>query len=294
MQESMFRELWSKKNISHCVVAFLTTSNVKWKSTPDLLVIFENIIEIYSIELSTNHEIINFRKVNSNTLHSKIASIAILVGSQRIHPKIQDGRDTVFLSLHRAKCAVCQWERKRQHLAVSALHCWDYIIADKTKGKINTKHPMLRSDQTACCCAILFDCNKLAVMWVLQRQLNLSETLDSLKLLVCFIHLGVKCFPLSGTCETTATSKWSSCNQHITFPSYILNLGKKCVGFVLDIEFLLNYFEPVLAVLHELQATWTGCLNQRKDTCALTVIKISVETKLSTSLLWFEKLNYCL
>ncbi|GFR46062.1 hypothetical protein Agub_g7532, partial [Astrephomene gubernaculifera] len=68
--------------------------------------------------------------------------------------------------------------------------------------------------------------------------------------------------------------------------SYVLNLHKMMgIREIRDCVFLAGYTEPVLLVLHEPDATWAGRLRERKDTCCLAAISISLRLKRHT-LLW--------
>lgn len=56
---------------------------------------------------------------------------------------------------------------------------------------------------------------------------------------------------------------------------------------VRDAVFLHGYTEPVLLLLYESSPTWAGRLRERKDTCAVAAVSVSLRRKRHT-VLWQE------
>jgi hypothetical protein len=270
MEQIILKNLCKPTCVKQCVAAFLTHSKKNSNYPANLMVGFEDCIEVYRVQWSlaskkTSNKY-NFVKIESVAFYDSVLSITILNSST------PDYRDGVIITFQRTNCVISFWDTTLNGLKVSSIHSWDYNWKIDVDKKAYRNELMIRCDRNGQFVIILIRPNKIAVIQSdsVESTTFLPDIMDSIKKLDQLL-------PPIPICYVPAK------------PSHIINVGKKGMGPVLDIDFLSGYEEPVLAILHELRPTWNGVLNQRKDTCALTIIRIQTNNKFIPILLWTEK-----
>jgi len=77
-------------------------------------------------------------------------------------------------------------------------------------------------------------------------------------------------------------------------PSFVVSAAQldDAISHVLSLAFLHEYREPTLGILYSPRWTWTGWLDQRKDTVCYIVITLDLEQKASTPIISVQELPY--
>ncbi|KAF8542072.1 CPSF A subunit region-domain-containing protein [Trichophaea hybrida] len=77
-------------------------------------------------------------------------------------------------------------------------------------------------------------------------------------------------------------------------PSFVVSAAQldDAISHVLSLVFLHEYREPTLGILYSPRFTWTGWLDQRKDTICYIVITLDLEQKASTPIISVQGLPY--
>jgi cleavage and polyadenylation specificity factor subunit 1 len=77
-------------------------------------------------------------------------------------------------------------------------------------------------------------------------------------------------------------------------PSFVVSAAQldDAIRHVLSLSFLHEYREPTLGILYSPRWTWTGWLDQRKDTVCYIVITLDLEQKASTPIMSVQGLPY--
>ncbi|KXZ43815.1 hypothetical protein GPECTOR_80g175 [Gonium pectorale] len=250
---------------------------------PNLVVVRTNRLEVYSVRASAAPAAgmaattaagsggpsvggggARLELVCSEHLHGVVESMAVLSGGS------PGRRDALLLTFRDAKLSVLEWDPRSARLRTSSLHYFEgegegAILRAAVQGGAGRSEglggraavplpPRVVADPAGRCAAVAVLFNQLALLPALE-----ADALD-----------------LGGGGGGVA------CVGN----SYMLNLQKMMgIREVRDCVFLHGYTEPVLLLLHESDPTWAGRLRERKDTCCLTAISISLRLKRHT-LLW--------
>jgi cleavage and polyadenylation specificity factor subunit 1 len=77
-------------------------------------------------------------------------------------------------------------------------------------------------------------------------------------------------------------------------PSFVVSASQldDAISHVLSLTFLHEYREPTLGILYSPKWTWTGWLEERKDTVCYIVITLDLEQKASTPIISVQSLPY--
>ncbi|GLC77555.1 hypothetical protein PLESTF_001954700, partial [Pleodorina starrii] len=190
--------------------------------------------------------------VVSYHLHGVVESLAVLSGGTSRR------RDALLLAFREGKLSVLEWDPRAHAVRTSSLHYFEGDPAAQREGRAAVPlPPRVVTDPAGRCAAMSLYCAQMALLPALE-----ADSLD----------LGAA----GGGGGGVAT----------VGNGYLLNLNKMMgIREVRDCVFLHGYTEPVLLLLHEPDPTWVGRLRERKDTCCLTAISISLRLKRHT-ILW--------
>ncbi|GIL66196.1 hypothetical protein Vafri_19806, partial [Volvox africanus] len=194
--------------------------------------------------------------VSSYHLHGVVESMAVLSGGQ------PGRRDALLLAFREGKLSVLEWDPRVYTLRTSSMHYFEADPAAQREGRAAVPlGPRVVTDPAGRCAAMSLCFSQLALLPALEA--------DPLELT-----------PNGGGAVTVGNS-------------YLLNLNKMMgIREVRDCVFLHGYTEPVLLLLHEPDPTWVGRLRERKDTCCLTAVSISLRLKRHTILWKMASLPY--
>ncbi|GLI63467.1 hypothetical protein VaNZ11_006441, partial [Volvox africanus] len=194
--------------------------------------------------------------VSSYHLHGVVESMAVLSGGQ------PGRRDALLLAFREGKLSVIEWDPRVHTLRTSSMHYFEADPAAQREGRAAVPlGPRVVTDPAGRCAAMSLCFSQLALLPALEADpLDLSSN--------------------GGGAVTVGNS-------------YLLNLNKMMgIREVRDCVFLHGYTEPVLLLLHEPDPTWVGRLRERKDTCCLTAVSISLRLKRHTILWKMASLPY--
>lgn len=174
-------------------------------------------------------------------------------------------RDTLVVSFRDAKMALMQWSEADAGLITVSIHTYERApqLAD---GLPNNFLPILALDPDMRCAALL-----------------LPE--DSLALLPFYNDTAAELDEMLELAERQANGTLSLENTLPYAPSFVLSLREadEDVKNVRDVVFLPHFQRPTVAVLYEREATWTGRLGERLDTCSLHLVTLDLASSSSSA-----------
>lgn len=190
------------------------------------------------------------------TLHGQVVALEIISFPGSF-------RDSIILAFASGKLSIVEYDPTTHDLKTVSLHYFE--DEDMKDGRTQfSGPPLLRVDPEGRCAAFLiYDRNIVIVPF--RKEALLATTAD-------------------GENATSDQNKASFILKSPVMSSYKLNLndelyGGEKINNILDIQFLENYYEPTLLILHEPIKTWSGRLAVRQDTCAMVALSLNIEQK---------------
>ncbi|KAI0027906.1 CPSF A subunit region-domain-containing protein [Vararia minispora EC-137] len=175
----------------------------------------------------------------------------IVTGMQRVRvmASADDGLDRLLVSFKDAKIALLEWSSALHDLVTVSIHTYE-----RTPQLLSLDHPFrseLRTDPDSRCAAMLLPKDSLAILPFYQTQED--------------IEMGEE--------ERGMTTDMPYS------PSFVLDLHTEVderIQNVVDFVFLPGFHQPTIAVLFETTRTWTGRLNEHKDTMRLFIFTLDI------------------
>lgn len=196
-------------------------------------------------------------------------------------------RDSLVLSFHDAKLSIVEYDPEIHDLKTISMHYFE--DEDLKDGRV-TNHlyaPIVRVDPEGRCIAMLVYGRHIVILPIdkdeddLEHELYDSSSSSSPDLShsnhIDHVHKPVmgQVVPL----RPTPTSFKSP-----LLPSYKLDLTEDFCGEkidnIVDVQFLHNYNDPTLVILHEPVRTWSGRVAVRQDTFAIVALSMNLHQRL--------------
>lgn len=170
-------------------------------------------------------------------------------------------RDTLVVSFADAKMALMQWSDAAADLVTISIHTYERA-SQLTEGLPARFVPALRADPESRCVALLLPHDAMAI---LPFYNDTAQELDQLLEQAGGMQDGL------------------SLERSLPYaPSFLLQLqsADPSIKNVRDFVFLPNFQRPTIAVLFEKDATWTGRLDERSDTCGVRFVTLDLTISL--------------
>jgi cleavage and polyadenylation specificity factor subunit 1 len=252
-----------------------------------------------------------------NLQRSKVEEVAKLVlvaeftlagevtGMVRVTPGAERCRgnaagDMVLLAVRDAKMSLLQWDEKRQCVETVSLHYYEReefaspVVSEGLPSQL-VADPGMRA------VALRFQGDMLAVLPVRQEGED-EEMLDTIA-----EEEDVEMAEDEDEWDPNAPEKPKTTKVPVErkkehgaagdlpfLPSFVVSASQldDAITHVLSMTFLHEYREPTLGILYSPKWTWTGWLEQRKDTVCYIVITLDLEQKASTPIISVQGLPY--
>ncbi|EFJ51734.1 hypothetical protein VOLCADRAFT_87503 [Volvox carteri f. nagariensis] len=258
--------------------------------------------------------------VVSYHLHGVVESLAVLSGGS------SSRRDALLLAFREGKLSVVEWNPRTHSLRTSSLHYFEGDPGVQREGRIAVPlPPRVVTDPAGRCAAMSFCFSQLALLPALEVKAGAWQCVDDGGVMgvgrgererIGGVHINerrakrernagkpaereqqperVQADPLMDLGPNGGGGGGGGGGGVATLGNgYLLNLNKMMgIREVRDCVFLHGYTEPVLLLLHEPDPTWVGMLRERKDTCCLAAISISLRLKRHTILWKLASLPY--
>jgi cleavage and polyadenylation specificity factor subunit 1 len=222
-----------------------------------LILIKGTLLEIYNVGPDGNLTILL-----EKTLYGVAESLAVLKGDREA-----SSVDALMITFRDAKLSVMQWDVASHDLVCSSLHYYEGNKYSKAGWEVFARGPLAVADPQGRCGAVLFYRHLLAVLPTMESEAQLYGFTEDTS------NTNQK---LNNNNNNNNNNNGSAANFA---NGYVDNLASTGIKEVRDAVFLHGYNEPVLLVLHEVEATWTGIYSEKKDTCALTALSLNLSAK---------------
>ncbi|MCO5556062.1 hypothetical protein L7F22_009606 [Adiantum nelumboides] len=178
---------------------------------------------------------------------------------------IDGERDTLIISFKDAKMALMQWSDAAADLITISIHTYERA-PQVSDGVSPHFFQTLQVDPESRCASLLLPQDSLAI---LPFYNDTAEELDEL--------LARAGGDVSGSISLEKSLPYA--------PSFVLSLASADIDIrnVRDFVFLPSFQRPTIAVLFEKDATWTGRLDERHDTCAVRFITLDLGVSIESS-----------
>ncbi|KAI8337525.1 CPSF A subunit region-domain-containing protein [Chlamydoabsidia padenii] len=197
-------------------------------------------------------------------LNGTIATMGVI---RTCSPRGKEGCDSLLVGFEDAKMSLLEWSPATNSIATVSIH---YYERDELKKEyLSTSYmPTLHIDPQQRCAVLNFYNDKLAVLPFRQ-----ADQLD-----------------VTGQDNVDGDDDL----KHPYLPSFIIDLSSidKGIKNVVDMVFLSDYYEPTLAILFQTKQTWTGRLDDGKDTSSVVVISLDLTEKVYPVIYSLHQLPY--
>ncbi|KIJ27344.1 hypothetical protein M422DRAFT_271488 [Sphaerobolus stellatus SS14] len=177
----------------------------------------------------------------------------------------EDGLDRLLVSFKDAKIALMEWSDAVFDLTTVSIHTYERApqLLSFNSSSFRTQ---LRVDPESRCAALSLPRDGLAILPFYQTQADLDVGEQD--------HAFAKDVPYS--------------------PSFVLDLAEidERIHNVVDLAFLPGFNNPTLGLLFETKQTWTGRLNEFKDTISLFIVTLDLNTRTYPIIMQAHSLPY--
>ncbi|KAK9246829.1 CPSF A subunit region-domain-containing protein [Lipomyces tetrasporus] len=190
-------------------------------------------------------------------------------GLEKVRTTSDLSRDFILISFETAKLSLLTWDCARNAVTTVSLH---YYEKQRVTALVNTDSAenasFLRADVSGSCACLKFGKDIFAF---------LPFTRDD----------------VDDIFDAAATNDVSE-KKKTFYPSFVVQAARldEDIFNVIDTTFLYEYREPTLAILYQPRRTWTGLIEQQKDTVSLIVVALDLVQRASTSILSISNLPY--
>ncbi|KAI0731786.1 CPSF A subunit region-domain-containing protein [Fomitopsis betulina] len=189
-----------------------------------------------------------FYLVREHRLHGIVTGIEAV----RIVSSIEDNLDRLVVSFKDAKIALLEWSDGIHDLITVSIHTYERA-PQLSAIDAPLFRPELRADPLSRCVALLLPKDSVAILPFYQSQAELD----------------------------VMEQEMSQAREIPYSPSFILDLSAEVddrIRNVIDFVFLPGFNSPTVAVLYQHTQTWTGRLQEYKDTVALIIFTLDLVT----------------
>ncbi|KAJ3853994.1 CPSF A subunit region-domain-containing protein [Lentinula lateritia] len=211
----------------------------------NLVVARSNLLRIFEVREE------KFFHVRTHRLHGIVTGLE----GVKVLGSLEDGRDRLLVGFKDAKIALLEWSDALHDFTTVSIHT--YERAPQCLDIRPNFRSLLRVDPNSRCAALLLPQDALAVLPFHQHEE--------------LIH------PTQGD-QMDVDGEGNNRSDIPYFPSYILDLPQSVsssIHNIIDFAFLPGFHNPTIAVLFNERPTWTGRLEEAKDTCGLIIFSMS-------------------
>ncbi|KAK9366062.1 CPSF A subunit region-domain-containing protein [Lipomyces kononenkoae] len=193
----------------------------------------------------------------------------LATGLEKVRTMSDLSRDYLLISFETAKISLLAWDDARNGVNTVSLHYYekDGVTALLDAGNTSST-TILRADVSGSCACLKFGRDLLAFL-----PFKRDDDEDIF---------------------TTASTNGVSEKKNSFYPSFLVRATRlyEDIFDVIDAIFLYEYREPTLAILYQPKRTWTGLIEQQKDTVSFIVLALDLVQRASTSILSVRNLPY--
>ncbi|KAI8084961.1 CPSF A subunit region-domain-containing protein [Halteromyces radiatus] len=225
------------------------TSNPIGDKDDDSTLPYPNLTPLDNDIASTNSA--RLELVAQYNLNGTITTMGVI---RTCSPRGKEGCDSLLLGFEDAKMSLLEWSPATNSITTVSIHYYEREELKK-EHLSNTFTPSLHVDPQQRCAILNFYNDKVAVLPFRQ-----ADQLDT----------GGQDYDEDDPLQ-----------KRPYLPSFIIDLPSidKNVKNVVDMVFLSDYYEPTLAILYQAKQTWTGRLDEDKDTASIMVISLDLTEK---------------
>lgn len=213
-------------------------------------------------------------------------------------------RDSLVLSFHDAKLSIVEYNPETHDLKTISMH---YFEDEDLRDGCVTNHlhpPIIRVDPEDRCIAMLIYGRHIVVIPVdkdkedLEHELyntssSSSSSSDEDESMMPYDGDHIQ-RPIAG--QVVALRPAVTSFKSPFLPSYKLDLSEETCGEkidnITDIQFLYNYNDPTLVILHEPTRTWSGRVAMRQDTFSIVALSMNIHQRLQPIIWTVNNLPY--
>ncbi|GAB5591624.1 mRNA cleavage and polyadenylation factor subunit [Umbelopsis nana] len=184
----------------------------------------------------------------------------------------KEGCHSLLLAFSDAKMSLLEWSPATHSVITVSIH---YYERDEFKNEFlsNSYPPEVHIDPQQRCAVLNFYSDKIAILPFRQ-----SEILDD----------------AAQTAKDKSKHHEDDQLRWPYAPSFVLDVSEidSRIRNVIDMVFLHDYYEPTLAILYQAHPTWTGHLNEAKDTVSLAVVSLDLSSRVYPIIYSLDNLPY--
>ncbi|KAG2188997.1 hypothetical protein INT44_004139 [Umbelopsis vinacea] len=189
----------------------------------------------------------------------------------------KEGCHSVLLAFSDAKMSLLEWSPATHSVTTVSIH---YYERDEFKNEFlsNSYPPEVHIDPQQRCAVLNFYSDKMAILPFRQSE-NVEDAVSASK---------DRSKRLEDDQSRYSHSRWPYA------PSYVMDVSEidSRIRNVIDMVFLHDYYEPTLAILYQSNPTWTGKLNDAKDTVSLAVVSLDISSRVYPIIYSLDNLPY--
>lgn len=178
--------------------------------------------------------------------------------------------DYLLVSTKFAKFSLIKWDHALHSISTVSLHYYEHAVQNLVHEKVTLSSLILEPNNYACTC-LRFDNLMIFLPFVTGNDNDEDDDDD----------------------DANEAQKTAAQGQ-LFDSSFIVEAANldADIGTIIDMQFLHNYREPTLAIIHLKQQTWAGKLPQVKDNVTFTVLTLDLESQNATTVLKIDNLPY--
>ncbi|KAG9018279.1 mRNA cleavage and polyadenylation factor subunit [Tulasnella sp. 427] len=211
---------------------------------------FVNMAQVKSLPAGSSvipSTVTRLKLLREHRLHGNVTGLA----SVKTIASSEDGLDRLVISFRDAKISLMEWSDHIYDIVTVSIHTYErapqVLMADPSQWR-----GVLRVDSSSRCAALSLPKESFAIL------------------------------PFHTAAELEMMDQERQSGRDIPYsPSFILDLGQIDVRIknIIDFAFIPGFNNPTIAIAFQTTQTWTGRLNEHKDTVSVFVITIDAVTR---------------
>lgn len=260
----------------------------------NLVVAGGNQLHVYNIIETSNQLLEKQCKLELSQTFELYGAVASM---QRI--SLGSRRDSLVLSFHQAKLSIVEYDPETHDLKTVSMH---YFEEEDLRDYLST--PIMRVDPEDRCIAMLIFGREIVVIPLdkdkeedLDDELyNTSSSDEDVSMEPIDSAAPIIRLPIPGAQVVTLKPAVNPNFRTPFLPSYKLDLSEVTCGEkidnIVDVQFLHNYNDPTLVILHEPTRTWSGRIAMKQDTFSMVALSMNVHQRLQPIIWTVNNLPY--
>ncbi|KAI5780511.1 CPSF A subunit region-domain-containing protein, partial [Geopyxis carbonaria] len=292
----IYSELSAPTAVTHSLRSYFTSR--RGTNAPNLIVAKTTLLQIFTLKTNATEILTSAMTSAASDRHRSTfedVTRLVLLAEYPLHGQVsgmvavqRDGAaDALLLSFREAKASVLVWDADAHAIQTVSLHYYErqefyspVVVAESLPTEL-VVDPGNRA-------ALLRFAGDVLAVWPVWQS-GEEDLLDDGDTKMTDGGGG------GGDADTVEPKKEKAKKEDQIFhPSFVIKAGllDDSISHVISLRFLHEYREPTLGILYSPKRTWTGWLEERKDTVCYIVITLDLEQRACTPIMSVQNLPY--